>query len=136
LIVYFETSALVKLLVEESGSDDAAHAWDSADSVTSSVITYTEARAALAAVHRGGRLSGEGLEIAKASLEHRWELIEAIAPSDEIVHHAAELAEIHALRGYDALHLATALASAPVLITFDADLARGSEAEGLHISSS
>ena len=56
--------------------------------------------------------------------------------TDEVVRHAGDLAERHALRGYDAVHLASALAAAAddaVLVTWDDDLGRAARAEGLAI---
>ena len=50
-----------------------------------------------------------------------------------LAHHAGELAERHALRGYDAVHLSTALAVADpdlVMATWDEDLARAAAALG------
>ncbi|MCY4493642.1 MAG: type II toxin-antitoxin system VapC family toxin [Acidimicrobiaceae bacterium] len=51
-IVYFDSSALVKLLVEESGSDVAAALWDGCDAAVSSRLSYLEVCAALAAAGR------------------------------------------------------------------------------------
>lgn len=45
LIVYVDTSALVKLVFDEDGSDVAAEPWDRADALVASVLTYAEARA-------------------------------------------------------------------------------------------
>jgi uncharacterized protein len=50
--------------------------------------------------------------------------------------HAGKIAENHALRGYDAVHLATALASNAsdlVLVTWDHDLARAAGRSGLAV---
>lgn len=55
-IVYFESSAFVKLLAEEEGSDLAAALWDGCDAAVSSRLAYPEVRAALAAAERAGRL--------------------------------------------------------------------------------
>ena len=48
-IGYFDASALVKLLVDEPGSDLAARVWDESDAVVTSRISYPEVAAALAA---------------------------------------------------------------------------------------
>lgn len=53
-----------------------------------------------------------------------------------LARHAGELAEQHALRGYDAVHLATAMATdAPdlALVTWDHDLASAALALGITI---
>jgi hypothetical protein len=56
-ILYLDSSALVKLVVEDHGSDVAAALWDGADAVISSGLAYPEVRAALAAAGRDDRIS-------------------------------------------------------------------------------
>jgi hypothetical protein len=51
-VVYFDSSALVKLLISEEGSDLVEELWDGCDSAVSSRLAYPEACAALAAVER------------------------------------------------------------------------------------
>ncbi|HEX7463112.1 MAG TPA: hypothetical protein VF317_13165 [Dermatophilaceae bacterium] len=51
-IGYFDSSAFVKLVVEEEGSDLAAALWDGRDAAVSSRLAYPEVRAALAAAAR------------------------------------------------------------------------------------
>jgi predicted nucleic acid-binding protein len=51
-LVYFDASAFVKLLAEETGSDLAAELWDGCDAAVSSRLAYPEVRAALAAAAR------------------------------------------------------------------------------------
>ena len=59
-IVYFEGSAFVKLVVDESGIELAAELWDGCDAAVSSRLAYPEVRAALAAAGRAGRLKTTG----------------------------------------------------------------------------
>lgn len=48
-LAYFDSSALVKLVVEEASSDLAAELWDGCDAALSSRLAYPEVRSALAA---------------------------------------------------------------------------------------
>jgi hypothetical protein len=49
---------------------------------------------------------------------------------------AGELAQLHALRGYDAVHLASALSvEQSLMVTWDAELARAAEQAGLAVAS-
>ena len=67
MITYIDTSVLLKLLVDdEVGSDAAQRLWLESDFVVCAEIGYAEARAALAAARRAGRLDADGLSIAKA----------------------------------------------------------------------
>lgn len=130
LILYFDTSALIKLVVVEDGSDLAAKLWCSACPAASSILAYPEGRAALAAARLQGRLrEDEQAQAIKAFEELQADLV-TIGVDRELARHAGELAEDLGLRGYDAVHLATALelgAEEVVLVTWDRDLARATE---------
>ena len=67
-VAYFDASALVKLVIEEAGSDDAAALWDGADLVMASRIVHAEVRAALAAAHRARRLDADVHRAAKLAV--------------------------------------------------------------------
>ncbi len=95
---------------------------------------YAEARAGLAAAGRQGRLSAQGFTKAKGELQRFSRDIDVWEAVGPIVDHAGDLAEQHALRGYDAVHLATALAAGvDVLVTADVDLLRTAPVCGLSI---
>lgn len=135
MITYVDTSTLLKRLLTEEGSENADLIWDTADVLASAVTIVIEARAALAAAQRGGRLTPKELDAAKAALTELLEEISFIEITDEVVAAAADLAEAEALRGYDAVHLASALAiEATVLTSGDGALCAAAERRGLHIA--
>jgi predicted nucleic acid-binding protein len=109
LILYLDTSSLVKLYIEESGTQETESLVDGALLVCTSVIAYAEARSALARLHRERKLSDEEHEAAKADLDEDWPRFLAIEVTREIWKTAGDLAEKHALRGFDSLHLASFL---------------------------
>lgn len=116
-IVYFDASAFVKLLVEESGTELAVALWDGCDAAVSSRLAYPEVRAALAAAHRNNDLDREGLGQAEHSWDEFWAATRPVELTQAVGRHAGELAREHSLRGADAVHLASALAmSDPSLI--------------------
>ncbi len=130
---YFETSALIKLLIAEEGTDDAARIWDASDLIATSRLTHPESRAALASARRAGRVSDSQLRVAKDALDDRFQGVEVIEITNEIARLAGDLAEKHRLRGYDAVHLASALTFAgdSVLVSWDRDLVEAARALGL-----
>lgn len=133
---YFETSAIMKLVVVEEGSDEAGALWDGSDLLLTSRLSYAEARAALAAARRAKRISEKGLRDAKKSLERRFQEIDLIEVTSDVAGSAGDLAERHALRGYDAVHLASVLtlnADSVVLVTWDRELAHAGRAEGFDL---
>ena len=109
-IVYFDSSAFVKLLVEEDGSDLAAALWDGCDAAVSSRLAYPEVRAALAAAGRARRLDAPDQARAEALWEQFWAATRAVELTEVVASHAGELASLYALRGADAVHLASVLA--------------------------
>jgi uncharacterized protein len=136
-IVYFDSSALVKLLVEEDGTDLASQLWDGCDAALSSRLAYPEVRAALAAAHRNRTLDAVGLEAALTSWEEFWSTTRPVELRAEVEQHAGELAQRHSLRGADAVHLASAMtvpANELVVAVWDRRLHAGATAEGLATS--
>ena len=107
MTLYLDTSSLVKLYVEEPGSDDVADLVDAADVVATSVVAYAEARAAFARLRREGGLTPAGLAAIKRAFEADWPSYVALDVSAAIAREAGEFAERFALRGFDALHLAS-----------------------------
>ncbi len=110
MILYLDTSALVKLYAEESGSDEVREAVKEARATAVSEICYVEARSALARREREGSFSEEEHDVAVEQLRRDFEEVYVLRPvTGGIVSLAGELARRHALRAYDAVHLATAL---------------------------
>lgn len=127
MIAYFDTAALIPLLIEEPGSDRAGRLWDAAHRVAAVPLVYPEARAALAQAVRVSRFDGAQLRPAVAALDDLYAQLDLIAIDDVLVRRAGALAEEHALRGYDAIHLAGAERIADddtILVAGDRDLLR------------
>lgn len=137
MIVYLDTSALIKLILEEDHSDVAAALWDAADSRLCSRIIYPEARAALTAALRTGRLTATENEGAKRILRDLLAQVAPIELNRETALMAGDLVEQCSLRGYDAVHLASALLvelDDLVMATWDADLIRAAGEVGLPVA--
>jgi len=137
VIAYFDTSAVVPLLVEEPTTEQCNRLWDDAARILTVRLTYPEARAALASAHRAGRLTRTQLATAVADLEALFEQFDVIELGGDLARTAGNLAQHHGLRGYDAVHLAAALAAADddlVLVTGDADLAAAAATAGLSVA--
>jgi predicted nucleic acid-binding protein len=122
---------------DEPGSELAAELWDRAESVVSSQLIYPEARAAAAAAHRRRRITSTTLRRAVDRIDELCTELDVIGLDPDLAHSAGDLAEAHGLRGYDAVHLATALSvesDSMLLATWDGDLARGAVAAGCSVS--
>jgi uncharacterized protein len=136
-IVYFDSSAFVKLLVEEDGSDLAAALWDGCDAVVASRLGYPEVCAALAAAGRSLRLDPNDQRQAEAAWNDYWSAVRAVELTDAIATSAGRLAAGYGLRGGDAVHLASVLAVGvqhTVLAAWDERLRAGAEAAGVRVA--
>lgn len=109
LILYLDTSSLIKLYVEENGSSEIESLVREASLVCTSVIAYPEARSALARLCRERALSAEEHTLAKSFLEEDWQRYLVLDVTSAVWKSAGDLAEKHALRGFDSLHLASFL---------------------------
>lgn len=135
MITYVDTSSLLKILIEEEGSDRVEMVWDAADALASVKLVVVEARAALAAAARGARLTSDQHEEAKTALSELTGDLHLVEVSDELILRAADLAEIESLRGYDAVHLAAALhVEAAVLTSVDDALCEAAARNGMYIA--
>ena len=135
MITYVDTSSLLKLLVDEEGSDHVGWLWDTAEVVASVSLVVVEACAALAAAERGARLTAAEHRRAKTELDVLVAELTIVGVTEDLVVQAAGLAHSEALRGYDAVHLAAALTvGADVLTSADSALCAAAERCGLHVA--
>lgn len=109
MIVFLDTSALVKLYVQEEGSAFIRGYVESCTAVLVSAVAYPESRAALARVRRAGSLNPSDYELAKQRLESDWSQMAVLPAVTSTLRMAGDLAERHKLRGFDAVHLASAI---------------------------
>ncbi len=144
-LYFFDSSGLVKRYIAEAGS-----AWvqslctpDANNTLYISRITGAEVIAALYRRQRMGDLLAEDAQAVSRQFRKDFrQAYRVIEVTPEIVEQAMDLAETRAVRGYDAVQLATALylhrirceLGLPplVFVSADEDLNTVAEAEGLH----
>lgn len=108
MIGYLDTSAFVPLLIAEPTSAACRRFWDDADEVVSSRLLYVETAAALAQARRLDRLTDQEHRTSLQLLDQLWSAVEVAEVDEPLVARAATLAHQLALRGYDAVHCASA----------------------------
>ena len=139
MILYLDTSALVKLYVDEPGRAVVMLAVERARLWATHLIAYTELRAALARMKRMRRIEAGDLKMIVDAFEGDWEGMHILTPTETHVRRAGELAERYELHGYDSVHLAAAEAlsqMAPMEVRFacfDQQLARAASQLGLSL---
>ena len=129
----------MKLYVREAGTDETKARLDAATMVATSRVAYPEARAALARRRRESAITRGALARAVTALDRDLGRFVVVELSAKCARRAGQLAERRALRGFDAIHLASALemeeltGAAPRFCCFDDRLREAASAEGLSI---
>lgn len=143
-IYYLDASAFAKHYLIEPGSQWINKLLQRTiqDRFVSTELIGVEVVCAIARAERDKRISialRNGL--AARALEENRNILQLTGASRQILTHASQLALHHALRAYDAIHLATALRilsetlllelPAPIFVSADVNLLTAARAEGL-----
>jgi len=108
LTLFCDTSALIKLLIEEPDSERMLRAAAAAEWIAVCRITWAEATAAMARRAREDPASAEAIEQARQGLSRLWQALVIVEVNQPLVEAADRLADAFALRGYDSVQLAAA----------------------------
>ena len=136
--VYFDCSALVKLILsEEEGAPLARELADESSALYTSWLTYPETLSALSGARRDSRLSESGLQLALELFEIIWPEFQLIDFTEKIAERAGDLSIAHPLSGADAVQIASALSATDdvqlTFVTWDRRQAIAAVALGLSI---
>jgi predicted nucleic acid-binding protein len=123
-------------VIVEAGSEPATELWGTRLRAASSILCLPEGRAALAAARRGGRLSRAGHARAREEFDSLQGELLLVGIDGPLARHAGDLAEELGLRGYHAVHLASALALGgdTTLVSWDQDLRRAAAESGCAVA--
>lgn len=139
MIIYADTSALVKLFVTENHSDVTRNALQAAQALGTGLLTRAELGSAFARGAKRGLLSLTEAQEARRRLQLVWPTWIRIAMNENLVSRAESLAWKYTLRGYDSVHLAAAqiwqeqIEHTVTLATFDQELWEAASMAGLKV---
>jgi predicted nucleic acid-binding protein len=108
VILFCDTSALLKLFIDEQGSESMINARSSSKGIVVCRITWAESMAALAQRTRFKGTNQSGLAQARSMFEQAWPGFVIADITQPLVEKAGVFAEAFALRGYDSMQLAAA----------------------------
>jgi predicted nucleic acid-binding protein len=108
MILFCDTSALLKLYISESGSEAVRSKMENAEAVAVCRIAWAEAHAALSRRAREVAEDDAVIEQAKAALAKDWSSFVLMEVNQSLVERAGDYADTFALRGYDSVQLAAA----------------------------
>lgn len=136
-MLYLDTSALVKLYLEEDGRSAVTAAVSREAIVATQELAYIETHAAFARAEREGRLTHADLDRLRGEFERDWPSYFVIKVTQPLLEQAVKLVDSFALRAYDAVHLAAAhtlsreAGEAVSFACFDRRLNRAAEVLGM-----
>lgn len=136
MIIYLDTSSLVKLYVEETHAATVREWAEDAEFIATCRVTYPETLSALDRRFRSGDFSKHDYELLIGGFAEDW-LNFVVLDFDEI--EAGRLVRKYGLKGFDAVHLSSAKMMrrdddlALFFSSFDEKLNKAAKAEGLEV---
>lgn len=109
MIAYLDTSALLKNYLEEAGSEAVIRVWEASEAVAISAVGCAEAMATFHRKRREGVISREILDEVVDLFKKEWDSLNVLEVSRDLHRTIGHLVSEHPLRGFDAIHLASAL---------------------------
>lgn len=137
MILYIDTSALVKRYFMEENSDEVINYWTEAEEVITSCVTYAETMASFWRKKREGLTPQELIQETTGLFKRDWEGFVRVEVNEDLNHTIDSLVQKYPLRGFDAIHLASAkvvsecLRGNLVFLCFDQRLVAAAHEEGL-----
>jgi predicted nucleic acid-binding protein len=110
MILYVDSSAIVKRYVAESGSNEMQTVIEQAEAIGTTTVSRAEVVAAFRKAVRIRAIAEEDARIAVRNFSKDWRDLVRTRITEGVVEHAADLAWRHGLRGYDSIQLASAAA--------------------------
>lgn len=108
MLLFCDTSALIKLLIDEPESAQIHQASERAGVIATCRMTWAEAMAAMARRQREDPTSADEIDLARQRLIKLWPSFTIVEVSQQLVEAAGRFADGFALRGYDSVQLAAA----------------------------
>lgn len=137
MILYLDTSALIKRYIAEAGSDQVNSLIQQADVVGSSILTQVEMAAAICKAVRMQWVEPTNAATAYQDFLSQWQSFTRLSVTTVLAERASRIAWDYGLRGYDSCHLSTAIIwqetmeTEITLATFDRELWSGAKKAGL-----
>ncbi len=109
MILYLDTSALLKKYFQETGSDEVISRWKEATGIVTSSVAYAEALASIYRKKREVKFNRGIFEKILHLFRRDWNSLIRVEVTDELNDWIDKMVSRYPLRGFDAIHLASAL---------------------------
>jgi predicted nucleic acid-binding protein len=137
MILYLDTSALLKKYYKEVGSEEIIESWKAATEIAISSIAYAETMASFHRKRREKQTPPKASSPVFESFQKDWESFIRIEVTDNLNESIKRISAAYPLRGFDAIHLASALLinervpEGFLFACFDKILLKAAQGEGL-----
>jgi len=109
MILYLDTSALLKKYFRETGSDEIIARWKDATGIVTSSLAYAEALASIHRKKRDVKFNNDIFQNIIHLFRRDWNSFIRVEVTDELNDWIDKMVSHYSLRGFDAIHLASAL---------------------------
>jgi len=135
-VLFLDSSALAKLYLVEPESPSVEKMFrDNSPWIATSRVTHAEIFSVLARCQRDRRITPASYKTQKKSFLSDWNTFHIVELTAAVLSDAGRQIERHALRGFDAIHLCSALwIGQPFFACFDDRLRNAAAAEGLRLA--
>ena len=142
MIVYFDSSSIVKWFFDESHAVASRNVRDQAEAVVTSPLSYPEVMSAIRRAGADGRCTRNDAKFLREEFHSVWKDFHLVRIEEPLIQRAGDLVFQYKLKGYDAMHLASALALtgsgtkiALFFSSFDRNLNHAAKEEGFKVHS-
>jgi predicted nucleic acid-binding protein len=138
MILYLDTSALAKRYFEETYSTEVIRAWESALAIGTSAVAYAELMAAVYRKATEAKVKKSLIQDILRAFQEDWSSFVIVEVDNRLNETIRKVIVGHKLRGFDAIHLASALtigsavADDFLFACYDERLRQAARAEGLN----
>ncbi len=138
-MIYLDSSALVKMYIEEDGSDKVNALLEESSIAAVSMLAYPETLAAITRRHKAGDIETPVFEEIKKAFKADWKSFTVVEMRKEVFQFVDTVIDRHSLKGAGSIHLSTALwlketlKEDVVFVASDVELLKAAKAEKLRI---
>jgi len=139
MLIYLDFSVFIKKYFKEIGSDHILEIWNDAEYLAISQVGYSEILGAIHKKQKMDRFSDKIKNQIVKDFKDDWESLIKVSADQKLNPELSRLHDKHLLRGFDAIHLATAILLAKKIekdiqfLTADSNLHSAAQKEKLDI---
>jgi len=109
VILYLDTSAILKRYVQEPFSEEISVKWKQSKAIVTSSVAYAETMATIYRKKKEVNLDNKLIRKTIQLFQRDWNGFMRVEVTDDLNEYIDKVLQKHLLRGFDAIHLASAL---------------------------